>query len=87
MGIDLVAGSHLGGDKGKAYGVTLTPVPQAITSGSGAIWGGGAGAKSTLDNPAVTGSGAIWGGDRCSLGSTNGTVEGDGAIWGGDNRK
>jgi serine protease AprX len=80
-------GAIWGGDKGKSYGVTLTPVPQAITSGSGAIWGGGAGAKSTLDNAAVTGSGAIWGGDRCSLGSTFGSVEGDGAIWGGDNRK
>lgn len=82
-------GAIWGGDKGKAYGVTLTPVPTAITSGSGAIWGGGAGAKSTLENPSVTGTGAIWGGDRCSLGSTYGTVEDDGAIWGGDgsNRK
>jgi len=82
-------GAIWGGDKGKAYGVTLTPVPQAITSGSGAIWGGGAGARSTLDNSSVTGSGAIWGGDRSSRTSTYGTVQDDGAIWGGDgsNRK
>ena len=69
--------------------MSLTPVPQSITYGSGAIWGGTGGAKSTFDNPAVAGSGAIWGGGRSSLDSTSGTVTDDGAIWGGDpdNRK
>ena len=82
-------GAIWGGGKGSATGVSLTPVPQAITYGSGAIWGGTGGAKSTLDNPAVAGSGAIWGGGRSSLDSTSGTVTDDGAIWGGDpgNRK
>src|SRR5881296_2305924 len=73
-------GAIWGGGKGSAAGVSLTPVPQSITYGSGAIWG----AKSTLDNPAVAGSGAIWGGGRSSLDSTSGTVTDDGAIWGGD---
>jgi hypothetical protein len=82
-------GAIWGGGKGSASGVSLTPVPGSITSGSGAIWGGNAGSKSVIENPAVSGSGAIWGGDRSSQSSTNGTVTDDGAIWGGDgsNRK
>jgi len=82
-------GAIWGSGKGSASGVSLTPVPQSITSGSGAIWGGTGGARSIIDNPAVTGSGAIWGGGRSSLTSTSGTVTDDGAIWGGDggNRK
>ncbi len=82
-------GAIWGGGKGSAAGISLTPVPPAITYGSGAIWGGTGGAKSTIDNPAVAGSGAIWGGGRSSLDSTSGTVDPDGAIWGGDpgNRK
>ena len=75
-----------GGGKGRAYGLTLTPVPASITSGSGAIWGGRSGVRSTVDNPSVTGSGAIWGGGRCSMSSTNGTIGGSSAIWGGDGR-
>jgi serine protease AprX len=75
-----------GGRKGSAYGVTLTPVPQSITSGSGAIWGSGAGARSIIDNPEVTGSTAIWGRGRCSLTSTSGTVTSQTAIWGGGGR-
>jgi hypothetical protein len=77
-------GAIWGDGKGWAAGVTLTPVPATITYGSGAIWGGTAGARSTIDNPDVTGSGAIWGGSRCSLASTSGTVAGTGAIWGGE---
>lgn len=82
-------GAIWGDGKGSAAGVSLTPVPASITSGSGAIWGGTGGVKSVVDNPSVAGSGAIWGGDRSSLSSTNGTVTDDGAIWGGDgsNRK
>ncbi len=82
-------GAIWGDGKGSAAGVSLTPVPGSITSGSGAIWGGTGGVRSVIDNSAVTGSGAIWGGDRSSLSFTNGTVTDDGAIWGGDgsNRK
>ena len=77
-------GAIWGDGKGRASGVSLTPVPQSIISGSGAIWGGTGGVRSTLDNSQVTGSGAIWGGNRSSLSSTSGTVTDDGAIWGGD---
>jgi serine protease AprX len=73
-----------GGGKGSAAGISLTPVPQSITSGSGYIWGGTAGGQSTVDNPMVAGSTAIWGGGRCSLTSTSGTVTSETAIWGGD---
>jgi len=75
-----------GREKGRTAGVSLTPVPQSITSGSGAIWGGNSGARSTIDNPAVTATGAIWGGVRSSLSSTSGTVTGETAIWGGQGR-
>jgi hypothetical protein len=77
-------GAIWGGDKGRASGVTLSDVPQSITSGSGAIWGGNAGSRSLIDNSTVTGSGAIWGGGRSSITATTGTVTSDGAIWGGD---
>ena len=75
-----------GGRKGYAAGVSLTPVPASITSGSGAIWGGRSGARSAIDNPEVAGTGAIWGGRRSALASTTGTVTGQSAIWGGDGR-
>jgi serine protease AprX len=79
-------GAIWGGGKGSALGVSLTPVPQSITAGSGAIWGGNGGVRSTIDNPAVAGSGAIWGGGRSLLSSTSGAVTVDGAIWGGGGR-
>jgi serine protease AprX len=79
-------GAIWGNAKGGAYGISLTPVPGSITSGSGAVWGGRAGAKSLTENPEVTGSGAVWGGARSSLTSTQGTIEGEGAIWGGGSR-
>ena len=70
----------------RAAGVSLTPVPQSITSGSGFIWGGNSGARSLIENPAVAGSGFIWTGGRSSLSSTSGTVTGEGAVWVGDGR-
>ena len=79
-------GAIWGNAKGSAAGVALTPVPQSITYGSGAIWSGRGGAMATVDNPGVAGSGAIWTGNRSSLSSTSGTVTDDGAIWSGDGR-
>jgi len=79
-------GAIWGDGKGRAAGVSLTPVPPSITSGSGFIWGGRSGARSVIDNPAVAASGAIWSGNRSSLSSTSGTVTDDGAIWVGDGR-
>ncbi|OLC53488.1 MAG: hypothetical protein AUH92_05935 [Acidobacteria bacterium 13_1_40CM_4_69_4] len=70
-----------GPDKGRADGVSLTPVPMSITTTNGAIWGGNAGARSVVDNSQVTADGAIWGGGRSSVSSTTGTVSNDGAIW------
>jgi serine protease AprX len=80
-------GSIWGNAKGSAWGVSLTPVPQSITSGSGSIWGGAGGSLSVVENPAVTGTGYIWGGARCLLTSTTGTVTGNGAVWVGAGRK
>src|SRR5213594_164018 len=79
-------GAIWGDGKGRAAGVSLTPVPQSITSGSGFIWGGNSGARSLIENPAVSGSGFIWTGGRSSLSSTSGTVTGEGAVWVGDGR-
>jgi len=53
-----------GGGKGRAYGLTLTPVPASITSGSGAIWGGRSGVRSTVDNPTSPPRPPSWGGGR-----------------------
>ena len=70
-----------GSDKGRADGISLTPVPVSIVSTNGAIWGGDAGARSIVDNSQVTADGAIWGGARSSVTSTTGTVYNEGAIW------
>jgi serine protease AprX len=72
-----------GSGKGRAVGVSLTPVPESITSTNGAIWGGSSGSKSLTENPMVTGSGAVWGGGGSVLRSTNGTVWSETALWGG----
>ncbi len=85
-------GAIWGDGKGRIAGVSLTPVPQSVVSGSGAIWGGRGGSVSMVDNPGVTGSGAIWGGNRSSLASTSGTITdppvgSEGAIWGGEGRR
>ena len=70
-----------GSDKGRADGISMTPVPLSIVSTNGAIWGGNAGARSVVDNSQVTADGAIWGGGRSSVASTTGTVSNEGAIW------
>ena len=70
-----------GSDKGRADGISMTPVPVSIVSSNGAIWGGNGGARSIVDNSQVTADGAIWGGARSSVTSTTGTVNNEGAIW------
>jgi serine protease AprX len=71
-----------GGGKGRANGITMSDVPEEISSAYGGIWGTKAALQSTVDNTRITSSGLIWSGAGSVLDTTLGMVDNLGGIWG-----